>query len=301
MVLALLQREAAVYHDRLSRNVAGRVRAEKGNDVGDIVGLRDPPEHRAFLGSLDHLRGKHPHSLSANEPGGHRIDVHIGRAQLHRGRAGESQQRRFAGGVVGHPEAGAFGLMGAHAHDFPKVLGPKDRGYRPYTIEGSSDIGLQHFGPRFLREAPEGAVVRDAGIVDQKVYPAQPLLGFLHELLDRSPIPDVAALGVDLNARSPESGLGQQSLLADIASRHADEAERHMASQPAELHADVPTKSSGSSGHDDHLAAPPPYDGLRTRLLDGGTGSLRCLVLPRGPVTEAERWQWHGGRSYGRE
>ena len=129
--------------------------------------------------------------------------------------------------------------------------------------------------------------------------PAELLLGLLDELLDRLPVADVAAPGVDLDAHGGERGLGQERLLAHVPARHVHEAERNVAAQPAELHRDVPAEAGGAAGDDGHLAAPPLADRLGPRLLERSPARLRRLVFPGGPVAEAEGWQWHGIRRYG--
>ena len=72
-----------------------------------------------------------------------------------------------------------------------------------------------------------------------------------------------------------------------------------MAAELAELHRDVPAEAGGPAGHDRDLAAPALADRLGLGLLERGPAALRGLVLPRGPVAEAEGWQWHGLRRYG--
>src|SRR5262249_37203816 len=128
---------------------------------------------------------------------------------------------------------------------------------------------------------------------------AQPLLGLAHEPLDRVAIAHVALDCEHAHAHRREGGLGEQRLLAHVAARHVDEAESDVAAQLAELDRDVTAQAGGAPGHDRDLPAPPPGHRLRLGLLERGSASLRALVLPRGPVAEAEGWQGHGLRRYG--
>src|SRR4051794_6213655 len=128
--------------------------------------------------------------------------------------------------------------------------------------------------------------------------PAELLLRLADELFHRLAIANIAPPGMHLDAHGAQRGLGQERLLADVASRHVHIAKTNVAPEPAELHRDVPSQSGGTTGDESDLAPPPLPDGLQTRLFEGGTGPFRRLVLPRGPVSETEGWQRHGVRSY---
>ena len=234
------------------------------------------------------------------KPGRHRVDVDVGRAQLDRGGAGEAQERRLARGVVGDAESRPLGLVRAHAHDLAVVLAPEDRRDGADAVERAGHVGVQHLAPGVLAQAPERAVAGDAGVVDQEVDAAEPLLGLADERA--RPPPGRArrtARASTLDAHRRQRGLGQHRLLADVPARHVHEAEGDVAAELAELDGDVPSEPGGAPGDDRDLASPARADRLRLRLLERGAAALRGLVLPRRPVAETEGWQGHGLRRYG--
>src|SRR5918994_5894738 len=266
--------------------------------MGDIVRLGHPPQHRALLGSFDDFGWQHAHPFGSDESRRYRIHVHVGRAELHGGSTREAQKCGLARGIVRHPEAGALGLMRAHADDLTVVLAPEDRRHRAYAVEGTRYVGLQDFRPRYGRQPPQGAIVGNARVVDEKMDSAELLLGLGDELLDGVPIPNVAAAGIDFHAHGAERRLREQRLFGDVPPGQVHEAECYVAAEPTELHGNVTPESGGPAGHDDHLATPAFADGLRAGVFEGGPARLRRLVFPGGPMAEAEGWQGHGVRSY---
>src|SRR3954468_21060626 len=105
---------------------------------------------------------------------------------------------------------------------------------------------------------------------------------------------------MNLDTHGGQRCLGEEGLLANIPSGEIHEAERNVTAQPAKLHGDVPSEAGRATGDDRDFPAPTFADRLRTRFLERSSTRLRGLVLPRGPVAEAEGWQWHEIRRYGR-
>ena len=150
------------------------------------------------------------------------------------------------------------------------------------AVEGAGHVGLHHLAPRLGGEPPQRAVVRDAGVVDEAVDAAEPLLDLGHEALDFVVVADVAARRVDADAERFDRRLGQQRLGGDVAPGHFHEVEGDAGAALGEVEADGAPQPRRSTRDDDHSARQilPGALQLGTLLHDRRPGGGRRL--PRG-------------------
>src|SRR5205807_2472719 len=85
----------------------------------------------------------------------------------------------------------------------------------------------EHFLPRLGAQAPQRAVVRHAGVVDQVVHSSQTFSHGGDELLDLGVVAHVAAGAVHRHAQGADRGLGEQRLGGDVAVGEVDVVDRH--------------------------------------------------------------------------
>src|SRR3989442_1113687 len=148
---------------------------------------------REVLGALEHFPRQLAQQLRLHEAGGDGVDVDVGGTEVHGGGLGEADERRLARRIVRDAEARPERLMAGDVDDLAVTLGPHRPGNRLNAVERAGDVGVEHLLPRLGCQAPQRAVVRHAGVVDEIVDTAQPLAHGHDELFHLVAVAHVAA------------------------------------------------------------------------------------------------------------
>src|SRR5215208_2571871 len=117
-------------------------------------------------------------------------------------RLGEAEKPGLGRRVVGLAYIACLSDEGAHVDDLAPALVRHVRQYRVDRVEGAVEVYLYDFVPVVDGELPERAVDVDPSVVDQDVYPVEPLQGLIYELLGLLRVRDVS-----LNSDSFSSAL----------------------------------------------------------------------------------------------
>ena len=90
-------------------------------------------------------------------------------------RLGEAEQPGLGRRVVGLPYIAGLSDEGAHVDDLAPALVRHVRQHRVDRVEGAVEVYLYDLVPVVDGELPECAVYVDPSVVDQDVYPIEPL------------------------------------------------------------------------------------------------------------------------------
>src|SRR5688572_7437631 len=236
--------------------MAGAFRTEKYNYTGDVLRVTEPAQHAAFARSVEHLGwypGRQPGR--ADVPGCDSVHIDIGRAQLDCCRSSQSEDAGFGGGVVREPELAADAMDRADVDDFAVLVGPHDRRDGADHVKGAAEIGLDHFVPFLVFHAPQRAVARDAGVVDEDVNVAQDVNGFFDKAVHERAVADVTGATEDFHFHLPQLGGGPLGLLFDPAIAVVEIVEGYVRAMAGQLEHDR-AADARSAARDNRTSAP---------------------------------------------
>src|SRR5215218_589644 len=107
-------------------------------------------------------------------------------------RLGKAEQPGLGRRVVGLAYIAGLSDKGAHVDDLAPALVRHVRQYCMDRVEGAVEVYLYDFVPVIDGELPERAVDVDPSVVDQDVYPVEPLQCLIYELLGLLRVRDVS-------------------------------------------------------------------------------------------------------------
>src|SRR5215203_3635996 len=193
--------DTAVYIDRLACDVV-TVFYKVADGPGDLFRFSEAAEGHLFTELLLGFLGDVGDHIGLYESGADGVDGDPESGQFLGCRLGESEQPGLGRGVVGLAYVACLSDEGAHVDDLAPALVRHVRQHRVNRVEGAVEVYLDDLVPVVDGELPERAVDVDPGVVDQDVYPVEPLQCLIYELLGLLRVRDVS-----LNSDSFSSAL----------------------------------------------------------------------------------------------
>src|SRR5215207_9894514 len=193
--------DTAVYIDRLARDVV-TVFYKVADGPGDLFRFSEAAEGHLFAELLLGFLGDVGDHIGLYESWADGVDGDPEAGQFLGCRLGEAEQAGLGRRVVGLPNVAGLSDEGAHVDDLAPALVRHVRQHRVDRVEGAIEVYLYDLVPVVDGELPERADDVDPGVVDQDVYPVEPLQCLIYELLGLLRVRDVS-----LNSDSFSSAL----------------------------------------------------------------------------------------------
>src|SRR5215210_5952516 len=183
--------DTAVYVDRLACYVV-TVFYQVADGSGDLFRLPEAAERHLFEELLLGFLGDVGDHIGLYESGAEGVDGDPEAGQFQGCRLGEAEQPGLGRRVVGLSYVAGFPDEGAHVDDLAPALVRHVRQDRVDRVEGAVEVHLYDLVPVVDGELLERAVDVDPGVVDQDVYPVEPLQCLIYELLGLLSVRDVS-------------------------------------------------------------------------------------------------------------
>src|SRR5215218_11034240 len=174
--------DTAVYVDRLACYVV-TVFYQVADGPGDLFRLPEAAEGYLFEELLLGFLGDIGDHIGLYESGAEGVDGDPEAGQFLGGRLGEAEQPGLGRRVVGLAYIAGLSDEGAHVDDLAAALVRHVRQDRVDRVEGAIEVYLYDLVPVVDGELPERAVYVDPRVVDQDVYPVEPLYRLIYEFL----------------------------------------------------------------------------------------------------------------------
>src|SRR5215207_1378975 len=159
---------------------------------GDLFRFSEAAEGHLFTELLLGFLGDVGDHIGLYESGADGVDGDPESGQFLGRRLGEAEKPGLGRRVVGLAYIACLSDEGAHVDDLAPALVRHVRQYRVDRVEGAVEVYLYDFVPVVDGELPERAVDVDPSVVDQDVYPVEPLQGLIYELLGLLCVRDVS-------------------------------------------------------------------------------------------------------------
>src|SRR5215207_8599652 len=194
--------DTAVYIDRLACDVVP-VFYKVADGPGDLFRFSEAAQRHLFAELLLGFLGDVGDHIGLYESGADGVDGDPEAGQFLGCRLGKAEQPGLGRRVVGLAYIAGLSDEGAHVDDLAPALVRHVRQYCMDRVEGAVEVYLYDFVPVIDGELPERAVDVDPSVVDQDVYPVEPLQCLIYELLGLLRVRDVS-----LNLDSFSTALG---------------------------------------------------------------------------------------------
>src|SRR5215212_5391744 len=183
--------DTAVYVDRLACDVVA-VFYQVTDGPGDLFRLPEAAQWHLFAELLLGILGDAGDHIGLYESGGDGVYGDPEPGQFLGGGLGEAEQSCLGRRVVGLAYIAGLSDEGAHVDDLAPALVRHVRQHRVDGVEGAVEVYLYDLVPVVDGELPERAVDVDPSVVDQDVYPVEPLQCLIYELLGLLRVRDVS-------------------------------------------------------------------------------------------------------------
>src|SRR5215210_1052099 len=183
--------DTAVYVDRLACDVV-TVFYKVADGPGDLIRFSEAAQGHLFAELLLGFLGYVGDHICLYESGADGVNGDTEAGQFLGCCFGEAEQPGFGRRVVGLAYIACLSDEGAHVDDLAPALVRHVRQHRVDCVEGAVEVYLYDFVPVVDGELPERAVDVDPSVVDQDVYPIEPLQCLIYELLGLLSVRDVS-------------------------------------------------------------------------------------------------------------
>src|SRR5215213_3310350 len=183
--------DTAVYIDRLACDVV-TVFYKVADGPCDLIRFSEAAQGHLFAELLLGFLGDVGDHIGLYESGADGVDGDPEAGQFLGCRLGEAEQPGLGRRVVGLAYIAGLSDEGAHVDDLAPALVRHVRQYCMDRVEGAVEVYLYDFVPVIDGELPERAVDVDPSVVDQDVYPVEPLQCLIYELLGLLRVRDVS-------------------------------------------------------------------------------------------------------------
>src|SRR5215207_10072345 len=183
--------DTAVYIDRLACDVV-TVFYKVADGPGDLFRFSEAAQGYLFAELLLGFLGDVGDHIGLYESWGYGVDGDPEAGQFLGCRLGEAEQPGLGCRVVGLSYIAGLSDEGAHVDDLAPTLVRHVRQHSVDRVEGAVEVYLYDLVPVVDGELPERVVYVDPSVVDQDVYPVEPLQGLIYELLGLLCVRDVS-------------------------------------------------------------------------------------------------------------